>query len=233
MGSTLAALPLKQTGCKNIKRSLGQSVQWSDPPPHLESEFQSELVALRCGGQPVSSSHPLLGAERWRTDGEKLHDLRRTGWMYLLVRSGRRSERGLDFPLLPSLSPPVPSNRSKPRTSDRCPAVVLWQPKNGERREQEVAWTDLKASDVGGEKDLCWEVSSLEIRPSTEAARENRLGLKSVLSEEHECSYHLTNRSLLTSRHTNCVSGCLKLLEFFTSISLSPPHPSLTQSDVM
>lgn len=27
MGSTLAPLPLKQTGCKNIKRSLGQSVQ--------------------------------------------------------------------------------------------------------------------------------------------------------------------------------------------------------------
>ena len=38
--------------------------QWRDRAPHLESVFQFVPVVLRCGGKPVSSSHPFLGAER-------------------------------------------------------------------------------------------------------------------------------------------------------------------------
>ncbi len=47
----------------NHMRYLCQS-EWRDLAPHLESGFQFVPVVLRCGGKPVSSSHPFLRAER-------------------------------------------------------------------------------------------------------------------------------------------------------------------------
>lgn len=43
--------------------SVGQS-EWRDGAPHLESGFHFVPVVLRCGGKPVSSSHPFPRAER-------------------------------------------------------------------------------------------------------------------------------------------------------------------------
>lgn len=69
----------KNTGVK-ISNELSVSLRSDVIRLHTWSlNSKLELVALRCAGQPVSSSHPLLGAERWRTDREKLHDPRRTG----------------------------------------------------------------------------------------------------------------------------------------------------------
>lgn len=90
--------------------------------PHLESGFQFAPVVIRCGWKPVSSSHPFLRAETWRTDGENPTTCRDVP--HVLLRNGLR---GFIPPSRYFLS--ILSNRLKPYASSHYPEDMLWQPK--------------------------------------------------------------------------------------------------------
>lgn len=106
--------------------------------------------------------------------------------------------------------------------------------KNGEQLEQEVAWTDLKVPDVGvGEKDLCWEVSSLKIQPSTQVPSGSHGKLSGLIS--HCCAewgkqtqLSQPNRSL--SQLTALIKGCLTLLSLLLVSLILPSQFSRQHS---
>lgn len=86
-----------------------------------------------------------------------------------------------------------------------------------------------------GEKDLCWEVSSLKIQQSTEVPSGSHGKLSGPISdccaEVNELSYHWQT-GLVTAHCTNWVKGCLNLL-CLLMVSLILPSPSFIYSRVM
>lgn len=133
------------------KTGLGQS-EGSDPAPHLVSGIQFAPVVLRWGTTPVSSSHPFLRAEAWRTDRENP-----TTQMQLHISQEKLWQRGL---LPPSFFATL-SSRLKLYTSNHCPREMLWQSKtvNSRSKKWHEQISGFQTWEVGWEGPLSRSVS--------------------------------------------------------------------------
>ena len=218
--SGMIATFLHQIRCKHMWH-LGQS-EGHDWVPHLESGFQFVPVVLRCKGKSVSSSHPFLRAETIKDRRREPHDLSSP---HVRLRKGLTG--GLILPLFGSFLFWAAS------WSCAHPTVALgicydnWKrwtarARSGMNKSQGFWWVGV------GEKDLCWEVSSLKIQPSTHVPS-GRRG-KAVWADfcllcwRRKTNSAITGkRELVTTHADNYVKGCLNWLYLLAMHSLVLP----------
>lgn len=149
--------------------SVGQS-EWRDRAPHLESGFHFVPVVLRCGGKPgkLISSFPEGWKIKDKTDGENPATLREGGERACLMYSSQTVWRGPSCSrslLLLCSEQQVKAAHIQPHPLGMCyDNRKRWtgRARSGMNRSQGFWHVGV------GEKDLCWEVSSLKIQPSTQ-----------------------------------------------------------------